>query len=305
MRHGAGGRDLKIPVAHRAGGGSAAADKRGARSVDRGFRALCAARAEFRHRTAVGGAHDAVCLGRDEGLVVEGEQDERFDELRFDCGRAHGHDRFARKNRRSLRDCVDIAGKAEGFQIFEEFFVKNLFGTQIGDVFLREFQIFDILDDLVESCGDREASAVGNIPEKNVEMDSYERMVIQNQALTTSTKQLSLQVILQYKDLERLYKGEVRNLSDIDWPAVYKLIDKIFNNYTRRLRASFPLLTEEDIQCCCLIKLQLSTSAIARLYSIAPSSVTKRKQRIKERINQGKNELIGKDQPADVYLWGF
>lgn len=144
-----------------------------------------------------------------------------------------------------------------------------------------------------------------NIPEKNVEMDSYERMVIQNQALTTSTKQLSLQVILQYKELERLYKGEVRNLSDIDWPAIYKLIDKIFNNYTGRLRASFPLLTEEDIQCCCLIKLQLSTSAIARLYSIAPSSVTKRKQRIKERINQGKNELIGKDQPADVYLWGF
>lgn len=144
-----------------------------------------------------------------------------------------------------------------------------------------------------------------NIPEKNVEMDSYERMVIQNQALTTSTKQLSLQVILQYKELERLYKGEVRNLSDIDWPAIYKLIDKIFNNYTRRLRASFPLLTEEDIQCCCLIKLQLSTSAIARLYSIAPSSVTKRKQRIKERINQGKNELIGKDQPTDVYLWGF
>lgn len=144
-----------------------------------------------------------------------------------------------------------------------------------------------------------------NIPEKNVEMDSYERMVIQNQALTTSTKQLSLQVILQYKELERLYQGEVHNLSDIDWPVIYKLIDKIFNNYTRRLRASFPLLTEEDIQCCCLIKLQLSTSAIARLYSIAPSSVTKRKQRIKERINQGKNELIGKDQPADVYLWGF
>lgn len=136
-------------------------------------------------------------------------------------------------------------------------------------------------------------------------MDSYERMVIQNQALTTSTKQLSLQVILQYKELERLYQGEVHNLSDIDWPVIYKLIDKIFNNYTGRLRASFPLLTEEDIQCCCLIKLQLSTSAIARLYSIAPSSVTKRKQRIKERINQGKNELIGKDQPADVYLWGF
>lgn len=144
-----------------------------------------------------------------------------------------------------------------------------------------------------------------NIPEKNIEMDSYERIAEQNRLLTTTAKQLSLQIILQYKELERLYKGEVRTLSEIDWPATYRSMDKIFNNYTRRLHASFPLLTEEDIQCCCLIKLQLSTSAIARLYSIAPSSVTKRKQRIKERINQAKPGLVGKEQPVDVYLWGY
>lgn len=144
-----------------------------------------------------------------------------------------------------------------------------------------------------------------NISEKNIEMDSYERIAEQNRLLTTTAKQLSLQIILQYKELERLYKGEVRTLSEIDWPATYRSMDKIFNNYTRRLHASFPLLTEEDIQCCCLIKLQLSTSAIARLYSIAPSSVTKRKQRIKERINQAKPGLVGKEQPVDVYLWGY
>lgn len=143
------------------------------------------------------------------------------------------------------------------------------------------------------------------VPEKNMEMEAYERMAAQNQLFTASTKHLSVQLIMQYAELKQLYNEEVRSLSAIDWPSIYKLMDQVFNYYTKRLRKSFPLLTEEDIQCCCLIKQQLSTSAIARLYGIAPSSVTKRKQRIKERINQTKAGTIGKGQSVDVYLWGF
>lgn len=144
-----------------------------------------------------------------------------------------------------------------------------------------------------------------NIPEKSGEMNAYERLASQNQQLITGIKQLALQRILQYDELEHLYKGELRSLTEIDWPVVYKRVDQVFNAYTKRLRKAYPLLTEEDIQCCCLIKLQLSNAAIARLYNIAPSSVTKRKQRIKERINQAQAGLVGKEQPVDVYLWGF
>lgn len=143
------------------------------------------------------------------------------------------------------------------------------------------------------------------IPEKNVEMEAYERISEQNTLFVTCTKQLSVQLIEQNDYLKRLQEGEFKHLSDIDWQTVYKTLDRLFNHYTRRLRKNYPGLTEEDIQCCCLIKLQLSTSAIAHLYGIAPSSVTKRKQRIKERINQTKNGLIGKEQPVDVYLWGY
>lgn len=142
-------------------------------------------------------------------------------------------------------------------------------------------------------------------PDKNEEMDAYERMAEQNITFTQCAKQLSARLIEQHEELRLLQQGDVKHLSDIDWDQIYRLIDKVFNNYVKRLRNSFPLLTEEDIQCCCLIKLQLSTSAIARLYSIAPSSVTKRKQRIKERINQTKKGLLGKEQPVDVYIWGF
>ncbi|MBC8601006.1 hypothetical protein H8784_04635 [Parabacteroides acidifaciens] len=143
------------------------------------------------------------------------------------------------------------------------------------------------------------------VPGKSIEMEAYERMTEQNMTFVTCAKQLSAILIDRNEFLKRLQKGEFKHLSDIDWPSVYKTLDQLFNNYTKRLRQNYPSLTEEDIQCCCLIKLQLSTSAIARLYGIAPSSVTKRKQRIKERINQTRTGLIGKEQPVDVYLWGY
>lgn len=146
---------------------------------------------------------------------------------------------------------------------------------------------------------------IQTVPEKSIEMEAYERINEQNMIFVTCAKQLSALLIGQNEHLERLRKGEFKHLSDIDWPVVYKTLDQLFNNYTQRLRQNFPLLTDEDIQCCCLVKLQLSTSAIARLYGIAPSSATKRKQRIKERMNQTKAGLIGKEQPVDVYLWGY
>lgn len=149
------------------------------------------------------------------------------------------------------------------------------------------------------------SESMQTLTDKDEEMEAYERMAEQNSTFVQCAKQLSAMLIKQHDELRRLQQGEVKYLSDIDWEEIYRLMDQVFNSYVKRLRSSYPLLTEEDIQCCCLIKLQLSTSAIARLYSIAPSSVTKRKQRIKERINQARKGLLGKEQPVDVYLWGY
>ncbi len=118
-------------------------------------------------------------------------------------------------------------------------------------------------------------------------------------------EQLSLQLILQHKELAKIHKGEYKNIAEIDWVATFKLVDKVFNSFTKRLRKEFPLLTEEDIQCCCMVKMQLTTSAIAKLYGIAAASATKRKQRIKERINQTKPGTIEREEPVDIFLRGY
>lgn len=138
-----------------------------------------------------------------------------------------------------------------------------------------------------------------------VEMEAYERLAWQNTLYMASSKRLSLMLISKDEELYNLREGKVKHLSDIDWDSIFSKMDNLFDSYHKRLRKDFPALTDEDVQCCCLIKLQLSTTAISRIFGIAPSSVTKRKQRIRERMSQSRDLLIAKDQPIDVYLWGY
>ena len=138
-----------------------------------------------------------------------------------------------------------------------------------------------------------------------VEMEAYERLAWQNTLYMASSKRLSSMLISKDEELHNLREGKYKHLSDIDWDSIYSKMDNLFDSYHKRLLKDFPALTDEDVQCCCLIKLQLTTTAISRIFGIAPSSVTKRKQRIRERMSQSRELLIAKDQPIDVYLWGY
>ena len=136
-------------------------------------RALCALRsagAEFQHRPALRGADDAVCLGSDQALVVEDEQDIRLDELRLDGGCADGQDRLAREDRRALRHGEDVAREAEIAQVGEEVLVKDAAAAQVGDVLFGKMQVADVVDHLLQPCRDGEAAAVGDVAVKDVEI---------------------------------------------------------------------------------------------------------------------------------------
>jgi hypothetical protein len=83
----------------------------------------------------------------------------------------------------------------------------------------------------------------------------------------------------------------------LQWPEIIHAVNSLFDGFSYRLHTEFPALTEEDVRYCCLIKLRLTTSVISTLTGISPSSVTKRKQRIREKIH--------KDQPLEIYLWNY
>ena len=175
MRHGAQRRRAVELVGDRAGGADAARHIRGARAVDGGGAALCAAGAELHHRPAAGGADDAVRLGGDEALVVERQQHEGLDELRLDGAGAHGDERLAREHGRTLRDRPDVAGELKIAQILQKLLAEELARAQIVDILRGEVKVFDVVDQLLQSRRDGEAALVGHGAEKRVEIGDLVR----------------------------------------------------------------------------------------------------------------------------------
>ena len=153
-------------------GAHAACDDCGARAVNRGVRSLCPAATEFHHAVALCGAHNARGLGRNEALVVDDVQKRGFNELCLHNRRNHLDQGFARENDRALRNRVDITGKAEVPEIREEGGLKDAETLQIVNLVFREVQVFDIVDQLLQTGANRVAVALRIVAVKHVEDDS-------------------------------------------------------------------------------------------------------------------------------------
>ena len=141
-----------------------------------------------------------------------------------------------------------------------------------------------------------------SLHEKSKELDMVSHLSEENQFLRRREDFLCNQLI---KKTELFYK--IRSLNYIDdalWEKIKDNINLIFNDYIKRLYQQIPTLTESDIQICCLIKLRFSNNDIANALNISPTSVSKRKLRLKERILQ-KIGSLGEHQTLDLWLMEF
>lgn len=140
---------------------------------------------------------------------------------------------------------------------------------------------------------------------KDEEFAIYNKLAQENARLQERERFLTTQIIGHTEVLNKLSR-KPRFIEEMQWPEIFQAANQLFDGFTYRLHTDFPALTEEDIRYCCLIKLHLSTSVIATLTGISPSSVTKRKQRIKEKMaQQHHTEEIRKEQSLEIYLWNY
>lgn len=138
---------------------------------------------------------------------------------------------------------------------------------------------------------------------KSEEIKRYETLNEENLNLRNREFFLTEQLVLKSELLNKL-KTKPKYIEERQWIGIIKDVNSIFNDYTIRLSKLIPTLTESDIQICCLIKLHISNSTIATLLAISPTSVTKRKMRLKERIIQTMGS-IGTNQSLEIWLWDF
>lgn len=140
---------------------------------------------------------------------------------------------------------------------------------------------------------------------KDQEFAIYNKLAQENARLQERERFLTMQIIGHTEVLNKLSR-KPRFIEEMQWPEIFQAVNQLFDGFTYRLHTDFPTLTEEDIRYCCLIKLHLTTSVIATLTGISPSSVTKRKQRIKEKMSQQHHtEEIRKEQSLEIYLWNY
>lgn len=141
-----------------------------------------------------------------------------------------------------------------------------------------------------------------SLKEKSKELEAMEHLSKENQYLHKRKAFLCNQLIKQTELFNKL--KTTKYIDNKLWQEIKEKIDLLFDNYTKRLCHQIPSLTDGDIQICCLIKLRFSNGDIANMLAISPTSVSKRKLRLKERIVQEIGSL-GENQSLDLWLMEY
>ena len=141
-----------------------------------------------------------------------------------------------------------------------------------------------------------------SLKEKSKELEAMEHLSKENQYLHKLEAFLCNQLIKQTELFNKL--KTTKYIDNKLWQEIKEKIDLLFDNYTKRLCHQIPSLTDGDIQICCLIKLRFSNGDIANMLAISPTSVSKRKLRLKERIVQEIGSL-GENQSLDLWLMEY
>lgn len=147
-------------------------------------------------------------------------------------------------------------------------------------------------------------SYIYKLQKKGIEIETYECLAIQNTVLHDREKFLCNQLVKRIETLNNLALSP-RYITDDKWNDIFRQINMVYEDLTYRLRKDFSTLTDSDLQMCCLIKLHLSNSVIATLTGISPTSVTKRKQRLKERISQHLETPLDREVSVEAFLWEY
>ena len=130
--------------------------------------------------------------------------------------------------------------------------------------------------------------------ESHKEREKYEEL------LKSSYKKLDEQ--LPYFDKLKDLKEHPKYLKDADWSLIINWTNLQYHQFYTRLEKDFPDFSELDKRYCCLIKMGFSSSQIAVFANSLPESVSKQKQRIKQRIKKSKQIPSDVSFLLDQYL---
>lgn len=136
------------------------------------------------------------------------------------------------------------------------------------------------------------------------QLTSFDDIAKENTHLRSREEFLCKLLISSIKPLDSLIKSP-KPLTAAQWAEVVENTNRLYDNFTLRLKKQFPSFTNNDLQVCCLIKLRMSVANMAEILNISPASVSKRKQRIKDQIIKELGDSFNKSQVIDIWVWDY
>lgn len=133
---------------------------------------------------------------------------------------------------------------------------------------------------------------------RNVLLPSHEE-------LEERVRELTVELVDNHEFIWKLRENPI--YLEVDgWKRLEEVTNKIYKNYTQRLKDEFPLLTELDIQFCIMLKLQFTISQIASITAVSSSSVSVQKNRLKKRLLQTDPHLFDdNNRTLDSFLLDY
>ena len=143
---------------------------------------------------------------------------------------------------------------------------------------------------------------------RSLEQNVYDLFIPELENLQKEEKLSSLQadflrrlVAINIPSLNNKANDLVIKLSNEDFANLEKDINATFDQFTVRLKKEYPLLDKNEIQFCCLIKIQLDLNTLANIYCRSKAAISKRKLRIK----QEKLNITDKNISLDDFIQRF
>ena len=153
--------------------------------------------------------------------------------------------------------------------------------------------------------------SASSVEEKKILEEHLQQVVLESSWWTARSSKITtdfsdwlrkIQDDKNFKDESPLYtwfllfrlKRKPAYIHDEDWEELYLTMDLLFDNFTKRLKAAYPDITESDLQYCCLFKAGFSIRQVAVMMGVAPTSVSRKKLKIREHMHLDKKMDVEK-----------
>lgn len=166
-----------------------------------------------------------------------------------------------------------------------------------------------ISDDMVKL---REAEIANQ--QKTIDNQQREMKIDKLNLLKSSAKTLiesKLRIIQKMNDILKLWSDDRREnrrfalaakeffddykFTQDSWKDIYEISNHIVSeDFLHRLRATELKLSEDDLKLCCMVLVEIKTNQIADILGIQPASVSKKRNRLKKKIDGNSDKTLKK-----------